>query len=212
MGYHPPQQKATSWWIPPLPHQYHSQTFPSVVNSFSIVNSFAVVSSPKDKCISWPVQTGKWHLPIMGICPQSGLSGKALYLRLSEYWSHLTQLDLGISSIIMCTECPMLYNKTLSIKSVNHLSPSCKDCPEFSTICLYDLEIALLHEDWGFCGHRPLLSLLFFFFFLVCLFFPFPFNKTLLFLFNLCLCPVLCSRDSRTWDVLYQGLLKAILW
>jgi hypothetical protein len=31
-----------------------------------------------------------------------------------------------------CTECPMLYDKILSIKPVNHLSPSCKDCPDFS--------------------------------------------------------------------------------
>jgi hypothetical protein len=28
-----------------------------MVNSFSIVNSFVVVSSPKDKGVSWPVQT-----------------------------------------------------------------------------------------------------------------------------------------------------------
>jgi hypothetical protein len=38
----------------------------AVVNSFSIVNSFVVVSSPKDKEVSWPVQTRKWRMSGLG--------------------------------------------------------------------------------------------------------------------------------------------------
>jgi hypothetical protein len=47
----------------------------------SIVNSFADGSSPKDKGVCSPVQTGKWQMTSKGESAFSLTSGKALYLR-----------------------------------------------------------------------------------------------------------------------------------
>jgi hypothetical protein len=67
-----------------------------------------------------------WFKPEKEICSQSDLSDKALYLWSYEYWSLLihTMKYLGIS-VSARTECPMLYNKNMSIKLANYRSPSC---------------------------------------------------------------------------------------
>jgi hypothetical protein len=96
-------------------------------------------------------------------------------------------------------ECPMLYKKTLSNKPINYPGPCCKNHPDFSHCLLLQFINCPLNKDQGFCAIWPepttlscgVSS---------CLHFPFPFNKTLLLLCNLCL----CSRDVRTWDLLNQ--------
>jgi hypothetical protein len=99
----------------------------------AVVNSCAVVNSPKDRRISWLFKLENGACLVREICPQSDLSSKTLYLRPDEYWSHLMHIIKNLRiSINACTECPMLYNKTLSIKLVNHPGPSSKNGPDFS--------------------------------------------------------------------------------
>jgi hypothetical protein len=56
---------------------------------FSIVNSSAVISSPKDKGISWLIQTQKLCMPSKEKSVPNLSSDKALYLRPYEYWLYL---------------------------------------------------------------------------------------------------------------------------
>jgi hypothetical protein len=75
----------------------------------------AVVNSPKDKGVSWQVQTGnwlKWHMPSKGASALNLTSQvEPSYLRTYEYWLHLIHSikDLGIS-IRASIEYPTLYN------------------------------------------------------------------------------------------------------
>jgi hypothetical protein len=48
-------------------------------------------------------------------------------LRPYEYWLHLLHT---IKDLDACAKCPVLCNKTLSIKLVNYPSPFCKDHPD----------------------------------------------------------------------------------
>jgi hypothetical protein len=99
----------------------------SVVNSFLIINSFADISSPKTREFLSIFRLEIGSCQVREICPQSDLSGKALYLRPYEYWSHITHaiIDLGISTRTYAD------NKTLSIKPAYRSNPSCKDHPDF---------------------------------------------------------------------------------
>jgi hypothetical protein len=85
--------------------QYPPLDTASVVNSFPIVNSSTVASSPKDKGVSWLVQTGKCCIYPRGL--PFDLLGKALYLRPYEYWSHtIKNLETSINA---CTESLLCY-------------------------------------------------------------------------------------------------------
>jgi hypothetical protein len=66
-------------------------------------------------------------------CLQFDLSGKVLYLRPYEYWSHFIHtikgLEIGISK---CTEYPMLCDKAVLIKPASHPTPSLRTAQIFS--------------------------------------------------------------------------------
>jgi hypothetical protein len=96
----------------------------------AVVNSSAVINFPQLLPGSDQKMT---HAQERGLYLQFDLSGKAVYLRPYEYWSHLTHLIKNLAiSISTGAEYPKLCNKILSTTPVNYPSPSSKDGPDFS--------------------------------------------------------------------------------
>jgi hypothetical protein len=118
-----------------LPTRYNFHRFSIMYCNFESINRLIhllcqrlhdTITSPKPDCRA-----------CAEIAPVSALAltfHHFPYLRAHEYYLHLTctTKHLGIS-IKACAECPMLHNKTLSIKPVNHTSPSCADDPNSSS-------------------------------------------------------------------------------
>jgi hypothetical protein len=82
------------------------------------------------------------------------------------------------------TQCPMLHNKTLSIKPVDYLASSAKTALKTYKLPFEQISGSLCHLDRAHSSP------------LWCPYFPPPFNETLLLLYNLCLCPGSCETTT----------------
>jgi hypothetical protein len=91
--------------------------------------------------------------------------------------------------------------KAVLIKSASYPRPSLRTAQIFFHLRIYKL-IFKQRDQW-FCAswQEPTASLGAFYLFFLKLFLSFPLNKVLLLFCSLCLCPVLCSGDRRTWEL-----------